>query len=230
MKILGIESASITASCAVAENDILLCEYSQSFNKTHSEKLMPLIVQSLEDNSIQLDDIQYVAISKGPGSYTGLRIGASIAKGIALAKNLPIVAVPTMKSLACNVLDYNNYIVSIIDAKGNRTYAGIYKWDGDKLCTIKEQFPTDIEDLIDVINSLGSGVVVNGDGSVVYKDILSQNVKVPIKFAPQRFNILKASSICYVAYQMILDDKVIKSFEFAPEYLRPSQAERMCKG
>lgn len=229
MKILGIESATITASCAVSEKDVLLCEYSQSYNKTHSEKLMPLIIQALKDNSITVDELDYIAISKGPGSYTGLRIGASIAKGFSIAKDLPIVAVPTMKSLACNIYSNSEYIVPIMDAKGNRAYAGVYKWENNSLKTIKEQFACNIEDIPEIINSLDSDVIINGDGAVIYKEYLETNINKKIYFAPEQFSVLKASSICFLAYEMILEGKIVSCDKFAPEYLRLSQAERMCK-
>ena len=228
MKILGIESAGITASCAISEDDILLCEYTQNHKKTHSEKLMPLIVKAIEESEFSLNDIDVIAISKGPGSYTGLRIGAAIAKGLAQALDIPMVAVPTMKALAANVFDSNKYIVPILDAKGGRAYSGIYRWDNNELKTIKDQFPTNIEDLIDIINDLDNDVVLNGDGSVNYREILQSKVNKNISFAPEKYNLLSASSVNYVGYQLIKENKMISYYDFSPEYLRPSQAERMC--
>lgn len=228
MKILGIESSGITASCAISEDEILLCEYTQNHKKTHSEKLMPLIVKALEDNELELKDIDYIAISKGPGSYTGLRIGAAIAKGLGQALNIPMVAVPTIEALAANVFDNEKYIVPILDAKGNRAYSGIYKWEDNKLITVKEQFPIDIDELVNIINELDKAVVLNGDGSVNYREFLESNIKINVTFSPERYNILSASSINQLAYQLIVENKTISCYDFSPEYLRPSQAERMC--
>ena len=228
MKILGIESSGITASCAISEDEILLCEYTQNHKKTHSEKLMPIIVKALEDNEISLNDIDVIAISKGPGSYTGLRIGAAIAKGLAQALDVPMVAVPTMKALAANIFDNNKYIVPILDAKGGRAYSGIYKWENNKLMTIKEQFPVNIDELANIINDLDGDVVLNGDGSVNYKEVLQSKINKKIYFAPDKYNILSASSINHVGYQLIKENKMISCYDFSPEYLRPSQAERMC--
>ncbi len=228
MKILGIESASITASCAISEDEILLCEYTQNHKKTHSEKLMPLIVKALEDNEISLNDIDVIAISKGPGSYTGLRIGAAIAKGLAQALDIPMVAVPTMKALAANVFDSSRYIIPILDAKGGRAYSGIYKWENNNLVTVKEQFPINIDELVDIINGLDNDVVLNGDGSVNYKEVLQSKINKKIYFAPEKYNILSASSINHVGYQLIKENNMLSCYDFSPEYLRPSQAERMC--
>lgn len=230
MKILGIESAGITASCAISEDELLLCEYTQNHKKTHSEKLMPLIVKALKDSDINLREIDAIAVSKGPGSYTGLRIGAAIAKGLAQPLNIPIAAVPTMKALAANIFDSGRYIIPIIDAKGGRTYSGIYKWSDGELVTVKEQFPVNIDELIDIINDLGEEAVLNGDGSVNYKEALQNKIHKKIFFASEKFNILNAASVSYVGYQLAKSNKTVSCFEFAPEYLRPSQAERMCGG
>ncbi len=226
MKILGIESAGITASCAISEDKTLLCEYTQNHKKTHSEKLMPLIVKAMEDREIKLKDIEVIAVSRGPGSYTGLRIGAAIAKGLAQAADIPIIAVPTMQALAANVFDSNRYIVPILDAKAGRVYSGIYKWENDNLITVKEQFPTDIHELADIIKSLDKECVLNGDGSVNYREVL-ENSANNIAFAPEKYNILSASSVNYIGFQLIKENKLISCYEFSPEYLRASQAERM---
>lgn len=227
MKILGIESATVTASCAVTNDLTLLGEYSQSDKKTHSEKLMPLIVKLLEDNDIKLKEIDAIAISKGPGSYTGLRIGAAIGKSLAHAQNIPVIAVPTIDALAANVYDTDGYIVPIMDAKGGRAYSGIYKWQDEQLITIKEQFATDMEELIEIINKLDNKVIINGDGSKVYKELLKEKVTQNVIFAPEHLNILKASSVNFIAFYLYNKGITTNAFDFAPEYLRLSQAERM---
>lgn len=234
MKILGIESAGLTASCAISEDDKLLCEYLLNHKKTHSEKLMPLIIKALEDREIKLDDIDVIAISKGPGSYTGLRIGAAIAKGLAQAvslsrpnEDIPIAAVPTMQALAANIFDNSRYIVPILDAKAGRIYSGIYKWENSKLTTIKEQFPADIEELIDIIKKLDAEAVLNGDGSVNYREILEKELNNKIIFAPEKYNILCASSVNLIAHQLIKENNLMSYNDFSPEYLRLSQAERL---
>lgn len=246
MKILGIESAGLTASCAISEDDRLLCEYLLNHKKTHSEKLMPLIIKALEDREIKLSDIDVIAISKGPGSYTGLRIGAAVAKGLAQAISLsranstktscdkatstddmPIAAIPTMQALAANIFDNSRYIVPILDAKAGRIYSGIYKWENSSLITIKEQFPADIEELIDIIKNLDAEAVLNGDGSVNYREKLEKTLNNKIIFAPEKYNILSASSVNFIAYQLVKENKLMPYNDFSPEYLRLSQAERL---
>lgn len=226
MKILAIESASVIASCAVSENDMVLGEYSLGHKKTHSEKLMPLIEKLLEDMEINIKDFELIAISEGPGSFTGLRIGASIAKSIAYAINVPIVNIPTMKSLASNIYSTDKYIVPVMDAKSGRLYSGIYTWENDNLITFKEQFPSTIEELVELLNNLKKPIILSGDGSENYKNIFTEKLKIEYTFSPKQFNMLSASSLACLGYSMYLNGETINPSEFYPKYLRLSQAER----
>jgi len=226
MRILAIESATVIASCAISENNVILGEYSLGHKKTHSEKLMPLIEKLLEDMEMKIQDIDVIAISEGPGSYTGLRIGAAIAKSLAYAINVPIVNVPTMKSLASNIYASDKYIVPVMDAKSGRVYAGIYKWVNDRLVTVKEQFPTNINELIEILNQCSEPIILSGDGSENYKNIFEESLKIKHAFSPNQFNYLRASSSACLGYIMAMNGEIIKASEFAPKYLRLSQAER----
>ena len=226
MKILAIESATVIASCAISENDVVLGEYSLGHKKTHSEKLMPLIEKLLEDMEIEIKDIDVIAISEGPGSYTGLRIGASIGKSLAYAINVPIANVPTMKSLASNLYASDKFIVPVMDAKSGRVYSGIYKWENENLITVKEQFPANMDELLEILNQCTEPIILCGDGSENYKNIFTENLKIKHTFAPKQFNSLRASSLACLGYSMAVNGETIKSSEFAPKYLRLSQAER----
>lgn len=226
MKILAIESASVTASCAVSNNDNIIGEFTLSHKKTHSEKLMPLIENMLNEIDVKISDIDLIAISEGPGSYTGLRIGASIAKSIAYALNIPIANIPTIKSLASNIFDTSNLIVPIMDARAGRIYTGIYKWEEGKLISIKEQFPSTINELINLLNTYTEPVIFNGDGSEIYSDYIAQNLRIKYTLAPKQFNILKASALALLGYEVAINKEVISASEFIPKYLRLSQAER----
>lgn len=229
MKILAIESATITASCAVSYDGVILGEYTLNHKKTHSEKLMPLIELLMNELSLKIQDIDVIAISEGPGSYTGLRIGAAIAKSMAYAVNIPIANIPTTKSLAGNIFDLHNLIVPIMDAKAGRIYTGIYKWENAELITVKEQFPCNIEELIDILNNYNEPIIFNGDGSVNYKNIIEDKLNQESHFAPIKFNYLNASTLASIGYNMALNGELIKASEFKPQYLRLSQAERNMK-
>ncbi len=187
---------------------------------------MPLIEKLLDDMEIDIKDIELIAISEGPGSYTGLRIGASIAKSIAYAINVPIVNIPTMKSLASNIYSTDKYIVPVMDAKSGRLYSGIYTWENDNLITFKEQFPSNIDELVELLNNFGKPIILSGDGSENYKNIFMDKLKIEYNFSPKQFNMLSASSLVCLGYNMFLNGETINPSEFYPKYLRLSQAER----
>lgn len=226
MKILSIESASVTSSCAVSDGEKLLGEYTLNHKKTHSEKLMPLIENLMEELSLKIQDIDVIAISEGPGSYTGLRIGAAIAKSLSFAADIKIANVPTIKSLAANIYDEDKLIVPVMDARSGRIYTGIYKWENRRCVAVKEQFPCNINELIEILNEYEEPVIFNGDGSVIYKETIENNLNRRAAFAPEKFNYLNASTLSFIAYEMAVNGETINAADFKPQYLRLSQAER----
>ncbi|WMJ76711.1 MULTISPECIES: tRNA (adenosine(37)-N6)-threonylcarbamoyltransferase complex dimerization subunit type 1 TsaB [unclassified Sedimentibacter] len=226
MKVLAIESASIAASCAVSEDGSLLGEYTLNHKKTHSEKLMPLIEELLNELNIKIQDIDVIAISEGPGSYTGLRIGAAIAKSLAFAVDIPIANIPTTKSLAANVFDVSKLIVPVMDAKAGRIYTGVYRWNEGKISTVKEQYPCNIDDMLEMMNEYEEPIIFNGDGAVNYRDIIEKKLRQRAYFAPGRYNFLNASTLASIGYDMALMGEFVQASDFRPQYLRMSQAER----
>ena len=226
MKILSIESASVTASCAVSEDYNILGEFTLSHKKTHSEKLMPLIEELMKELGLKMDDIDLIAVSEGPGSYTGLRIGAALAKSLAFASGTKLISVPTMKSLAGNVYEADKLIVPIMDARAGRIYTGIYKWTEGDLREVKDQFACNIDDLIEDLKGFNVPVVFNGDGSVNYREKIIDNLKGQASFAPEIFNYLKASTLAFIACRMAAEGAYVDPKDFKPEYLRLSHAER----
>ncbi len=226
MKILSIESASVTASCAVSQDENILGEYTLRHKKTHSEKLMPLIEVLMEDLSLKLKDIDFIAVSRGPGSYTGLRIGAALAKSLAYAGGIRIVSVPTMKSLAANVYDEDKFLVPVMDAKAGRIYTGIYRWEKGECREVKEQFACNIDELIEILNEYKEPLIFNGDGSVNYRERIKNNLNRRAYFAPEVYNYLKASTLGSIAYKMAVQGDSVPAGDLRPQYLRLSQAER----
>jgi len=131
-----------------------------------------------------------------------------------------------MKSLASNIYSKDKYIVPIMDAKAGRVYTGIYKWEQEELIAIKEQFPCNINELIDLLNEHEGDYIINGDGSENYRNILENDLKIMPAFSPKQFNSLKGSSLASLGYEMYIKDEIVSASEFAPKYLRLSQAER----
>ncbi|MCR5143757.1 MAG: tRNA (adenosine(37)-N6)-threonylcarbamoyltransferase complex dimerization subunit type 1 TsaB [Lachnospiraceae bacterium] len=239
MKILGIESSGLVASVAVLEEGIIQGEFTTNFKKTHSQTLLPMLDILKDTLELDLDTVDAIAVAAGPGSFTGLRIGSATAKGVALAMDKPIIAVPTLEAMACNFYGSDKLICPIMDARRNQVFTGLYRFENDDLDIVMDQCPLDINELLDKINQLlGDGesaetdlgqikeVVFLGDGVNVQRQTIEDNCKVKYSFAPAHLAYQSASSLCVRAVTYYNEGKAINSDDFRPEYLRVSQAER----
>ena len=127
MRILGIESSALVASVALVTDDILTAEYTVDFKKTHSQTLLPMIDEVARMLELDLNTIDAIAVAGGPGSFTGLRIGAATAKGLGLALEKPLIHVPTVDALAYNLWGAKALVCPIMDARRRQVYTGLYR-------------------------------------------------------------------------------------------------------
>ena len=224
--ILAIESSALVASVALAEEDMILAEYTTNQKKTHSQTLLPMIHEIFQMTGIEKEAIEAIAITSGPGSFTGLRIGSATAKGLALAWDRPIIPVPTVDALAYNLQYTNSLICPIMDARRNQVYAGIYENRTGVQQTRMEQNAMAIEDLIAKLNEIGEPVIFLGDGVPVNKDIIDTNITVPHFYAPAHLNRQRAAAVAVLGTKYYKEGKTVSADEHAPDYLRLSQAER----
>nr|MCR4675428.1 tRNA (adenosine(37)-N6)-threonylcarbamoyltransferase complex dimerization subunit type 1 TsaB [Lachnospiraceae bacterium] len=145
MKILGIDSSGLVASVAVVEDNELIGEYTLNYKKTHSQTLLPMLDELKQMIELDLDSIDAIAVAAGPGSFTGLRIGSATAKGLGLALEKPLIAVPTVDGLAFNLWGAKTNICPIMDARRNQTYTGLYAFDEkQRFQVLVEQCAVDI--------------------------------------------------------------------------------------
>ena len=226
MKILAIDASGIVASVAIASEEEIIAEYTIIDKKTHSQTLLPMIDRVLKFAEIDLKDIEYVAVTVGPGSFTGLRIGAATAKGLTQALNIPIVSVSTLEALAYNVFQSDKLICPIMDARRNNVFSAVYKRENESLEIVIEPKAFSIEELVNILNEINKEVIFVGDGISVQKDYIRNNLRVDFSFAPIYAREQKASSVVGVALEKIKFNKTVLSKDFKPIYLRKSQAER----
>ena len=251
MRILAIEASGLTASAAIVDDDILKAEFTIDNKLTHSETLLPMIRSMCEISGIDIASADAVAVSAGPGSFTGLRIGAATAKGIALALNKPIVSVPTLMSLGWPLSNISDMIVCpIMDARRSQVYCAAYQ-DGS---TLIDEDACDIHEFIRRLGELfpetEKEFLFTGDGVSVYSDVIAEELDGDISFAGAEFNRQRAAFVASVGAEFyrkwlikhgtdsetvrglgadgvdFYSDNVMNSDDFAPEYLRKSQAER----
>lgn len=226
MKILAIDSSGLVATVAVVEDEQMLAEYTVNFKKTHSQTLVPMLNEITQMIELDLSTIDAIAVAKGPGSFTGLRIGSATAKGLGLALNKPLIAVPTVDALSYNAWGTDMLVCPIMDARRNQVYTGIYSFQDRKHHIIKEQCALALEELCEALNELKREVLFLGDGVPVYKEQLEQLLKVPYQFAPAHMARQRAGALGVLAFEYLRDGKTETAAEHKPDYLRLSQAER----
>ncbi|MBR1772788.1 MAG: tRNA (adenosine(37)-N6)-threonylcarbamoyltransferase complex dimerization subunit type 1 TsaB [Eubacterium sp.] len=237
MKILGIDSSGMVASVAIVQDDVIIAEYTMNHKKTHSETLLPMIDEIVKTSETKLEELDAIAIAAGPGSFTGLRIGAATAKGLAMAVDKPIIPIKTCEGLAFNMWGAEGLVCPIIDARRNQVYTGLYRVKGN-VEVILEQQPMDIHELIEYINDYSKqreaseggpaeGVTFLGDGVAIYQDVIWKEIDIPCQMAPAMMNRQRGASIASYGELLYKEGKYINADDFAPEYLRKSQAERV---
>lgn len=226
MRILGFDSSGMVASVAVVCDDILVAEYSVNYKKTHSQTLLPMFDEVVRMTELDLDTVDAIAVAAGPGSFTGLRIGMSTVKGLGLALEKPVVAVPTCDALAYNMWGSDKLICPILDARRNQVYTALYEFDKDTLIKIREQDAMDINDIVGIINDMGRDVIFVGDGVPVFKDAIQENIRVNVLFAPAHLNRQRAGAVASLGMIYLKEGKEETADDVKPIYLRKSQAER----
>ncbi|MCI8379683.1 MAG: tRNA (adenosine(37)-N6)-threonylcarbamoyltransferase complex dimerization subunit type 1 TsaB [Lachnospiraceae bacterium] len=226
MRLLGIDSSGMTASAAIVSGDILVAEFTVNNKQTHSQTLLPMIDQVVKMSGIGLEELDGIAVAAGPGSFTGLRIGSSTAKGMALALNKPIIPVPTLEGMAYRMAGFGGVICPLMDARRNQVYTGIYRMSGSRMECLLEQCAVDILDITAKVNELNENVVFLGDGVPVHRAVLEEKIKVSYQFAPLHLNRQSAASVAALGMIYMEEGKIEDAKDHKPIYLRQSQAER----
>lgn len=223
MKILGVDTSTKIATIAVIDEEKVLGEYTLNQEMSHSENLIPMVKELLNNLDIKIEDIDLYGVAIGPGSFTGLRIGVAAVKSFAHLFKKPIVGVSTLQAMAYN-LPYNEVVIPMIDARRDRVYTGVYSWENGELKKIKADDVVEMEDLLKELKDYAK-IAVNGDGSILHKDRLINNLN-NVKFSTKGQNICKATSVCELALLKFKNGEVDDFYTLAPDYLRETQAQR----
>lgn len=221
---LGIETSSLVSSVALMDEHNLIGELTIQAGLTHSEQLVPHIDMLLRASQVERNELKGIAVSIGPGSFTGLRIGMGTAKAMAYALQIPLYGVMTMDSLAHNV-SYTDYtICTVIDAQKKHVYAGIYQYVGQELVCKEEPFVIPASDLLDRFRANDDKVLFLGDGIKRIEKLLEEkDTNLTILDISQR--IPKASSLLLAGRKLIDTNEVSDPMDMVPYYIRRSEAE-----
>jgi len=227
VNILAIDTSGKAVTAALAREDVLLGEMFINSAQNHSVTLMPMIKRLMDSVSMKPADLTHIACASGPGSFTGLRIGAGTAKALAYALDIPIVPVPTLDALAYNVFDAQSITVPIMDARRRQVYTAYYERNSENgdLIRMSEYRAADITDVLMELAELNRPVIFLGDAAPVYKDVIQKH-HIKCLFAPPPVMLQRASSAAGLAVKLIYEGKITDAGGFVPFYLRQSQAER----
>ena len=223
MKILAFDSTAITASAAIAEDEKLLAEITLNNGNTHSQTLLPMAEALFKMLSITADDIDIFACSEGPGSFTGVRIGAATVKGMAFGRGKACVGVSTLEALAYNLRGYEGIICPVMNARRQQVYTAIFESDGKSITRISEDEAIAAAELDGKLAAYGKRVYLCGDGIDV---ALSEFKKTEVEYTPEEQRCQSAYSVSRVALEKYRDGKYVSDAELTATYLRLSQAER----
>ena len=211
MKILAIDTSSEICSVAILEDERVIDEINLDNGRTHSENLMPLIDEILKRNNFLVSDINLLACSVGPGSFTGIRIGVSSIKPIAEVLNLKIASVTSLVTLARNVEGKEKIIVSLIDARNDQVYCGVFDSNYNKL----EEYMAD--DINEIINSISkySNITFVGDGAMLHQNLLQERIN-DAKFKYLNLNNAYITLNFFQWRFLLYFFKFSRTFEIAP--------------
>ncbi|MEE0060730.1 MAG: tRNA (adenosine(37)-N6)-threonylcarbamoyltransferase complex dimerization subunit type 1 TsaB [Acutalibacteraceae bacterium] len=228
MNILAMDSSSTAASVAYLSDDKILAQSYINAGLTHSTTLMPMAQAMLENANLSLSEVDYFAVSIGPGSFTGLRIGISAIKGLSLAENKPCVPVSTLEAMAYNYAYTDIIVCAVIDARCKRFFNAMLKCGDDgtveRLC---EDRVLSFEELETELNEkyADSRVVLVGDGAEPAIKLMT-NVKCDLKVAPPHLRYQQASGVAMAAIKLAQGGEVVSSHQLLPSYLSLPQAQR----
>lgn len=233
MRVLAVDSSGLVATVAIVEENgpeaRTVAEYTTNFKKTHSQTLLPMLDEIVKMTEIDLNTIDAIAVSGGPGSFTGLRIGSATAKGLGLALGKPLIHVPTVDGLAYNFCYTDQIVCPIMDARRGQVYTGIYRFENERMIVLEEQMAIGIEEQVDKLCQYeDNGVIFLGDGVPVHRERLEKELmrERKISFAPAHMNYQRASTVGALGMLYFKEGKIETAAEHRPDYLRVSQAER----
>ncbi len=230
MVILGIESSAVSASAAIVRDGKLLSEAFLNVGLTHSVTLMPVIRQVVEQSGLSVQEIDAVAVSNGPGSFTGVRIGVSTAKGIAEPDEKKCVPVSTLEAIAFPLAFSDCIAVSVMDARCNQVYCALFECNSDGMTRLAEDDAISLDKLCEILHQYDEKrIILIGDGADISYKYLSDKI-TGISVAPPLIKYQRASSVALLAEKKLeINDSVTTPSELVPSYLRLSQAERELK-
>ncbi len=226
MKILAFDSTAKAASCAVIDDGKILGHYNIDNGLTQSELLLPMAEALLKTLGLDFSEMDAYAVSVGPGSFTGVRIGVSLVKGLAFGRDIPCIEVSTLEALAENIRGLDGLLVPCMDARRAQVYNALFMSSGEGIKRLTEDRAIALSALSEELKSYpDKKIYISGDGYEVARKALTA-AGLKIEETPELLLGESAASVARIAYRKILAGEVISDSEISPMYLRLPQAER----
>ena len=225
MKILALETSAKSVSAAVVENGVILCSAYQNTGLTHSRTLMPLVDGMLRAADLTAGDIELIAVAQGPGSFTGLRIGVSAAKGLAWTLDVPCCGVSTLLAMAQNLRHMDATIICAMDARRNQVYNAIFRAENGTLQRLCDDRAIGLAELAEELKNTETEKIIVGDGAKLCYNYLQQ-AGISCAIASPELQMQNAVGVALCAEAAAAAGDTVSAHQLSPVYLRLSQAER----
>jgi len=224
VRVLGIDTATRTASIGICEDSTILAERTEKNVASHAALILPLIERVLAEGGVEVEQLDAIAVSAGPGSFTGLRIGMSIAKGLACATGAQVVGISTLEALARTVADRHGPIWTLLDARKGEIYAASFEGSEHGLRRTTDDVLTTPETLVAQMS--GSCTVV-GDVEARYGDLLKASVGPGLRFLPFDEFCPRGGVVAGLGVLAVREGRSVDPTRLEPAYIRLSDAERL---
>lgn len=225
MYVLGIESATPVAAVAVAGEGGILAERTINNGRTHSVNLLPMIKATMEDSGIDRSELLGIAVSGGPGSFTGLRIGMSTAKALAQVWGLPVAGIPTLQSLAYPLRGCGSIVCPVLNARKNELYSAVYDYTGTLTDCLAAPMAIKPGRLVELLSEMNRPVLFLGDGVPVYRKELEEGLGELACFTPLASNFPRGAAVAEMGLVAFQNGRGVDPMLLQPDYIRPSEAE-----
>jgi len=224
MKILGLDTATLCGSLGIIDDDEVVAEYALHREETLSARLLPAIQTLLAEARLDLHEIDGIAVSLGPGSFTGLRVGLSAVKGLALAAEMPVAGIPTLDALAYNLPFTPYQICPLLDARKGQIYTALYKNRAGGF--LEQVTPYQVLSPAALIEAIPhQETVFLGDGVEVCREVITQRLAEKALFAPLHLGFLRGTTVAELGLKRIRRGEADDISSLVPIYVRPSDAE-----
>lgn len=226
MKILALESSAVAASVALLEDEKILSENYCNVGFTHSQTLIPMVQNLLSLSETSIKEIDCFAVSAGPGSFTGVRIGVSAVKGLAFGTDKPCIPVSTLEAITEPFRGQDATVCAVMDARCKQFYQAFFSCKEGEIYRLTEDRALSALELEQEIKSMPDPVILAGDGGILANQLLGSG---RYRLAPPALLFQRASSVAMIGARRFKQGDFISSEQLVPFYLRPPQAERELK-